>query len=185
MKTMTQVKQPVDCIDAEIGAFCSFVRQGGEVEAEGLERRVRRSQALVFLYVEGVLASVAGLKRPTVAYRDRVFRQAQASEAASRFKLELGWVFVPPEHRRKGYSRVVASAAMTQTDGAPAFATTRADNTAMQRTLEHLGFARLGDSWTSNRGEQELVLYVTPPNQRLHPMAAGTDAERLRVSRRR
>jgi GNAT superfamily N-acetyltransferase len=169
-RVAAKVKQPLGCTDAEIAAFCCFVRQGGEVEPEGLEDRARRARALVFLYVDSVLVGVAALKRPTAAYRDCVFRNAGVSQKASPFRFELGWVFVPPEHRGRGYSRVIAGAAMSQTDGALAFATTRADNTLMQKTLKHLGFARLGGSWKSKRGEHELVLYIVPPNNRLRSL---------------
>jgi len=51
---------------------------------------------------------------------------------------------------------------MTRAEGASVFATTRLENRAMRRTLEHLGFALLGEPWTSKRGEHRLVLYTTP-----------------------
>jgi RimJ/RimL family protein N-acetyltransferase len=120
---------------------------------------------LVFLYVDRVLVGVAALKRPTATHRDSAFRGAGSPADASAFRLELGWAFVPLEYRRKGYSRVLASAAMSQADGAPAFATTRADNTAMKTTLEHLGFAQLGRAWKSKRGVHKLVLYVALSNK--------------------
>jgi RimJ/RimL family protein N-acetyltransferase len=162
MPTMvTEAKQPVDCTDAEIAAFCCLVRRGGEVEFQGLEKRARRARVLVFLYVDRVLVGIAAVKRPGAAYRDGVFRSAGVSERASSFELELGWVFVPLEYRGKHYSLVAAQAAMSRANDAEVFATTRADNVAMQRTLQRAGFRRLGDSWTSKRGDNQLVLYVT------------------------
>lgn len=78
MVTMSpEIKQPSLCTDAEIAAFCCFVRQGDEVEPEGLEGRVRRrGVALVFLWVDRVLVGVGALKRPDKGYRDGTFRSA-------------------------------------------------------------------------------------------------------------
>lgn len=163
-RVVAETKQPLGCSDAEIVAFCCFVRQGGEVEPAGLEGRVRTARSLVFLYVDSVLVAVAAMKRPGATYRADKFHAAGKPREASRYSHELGWVFVLPEHRGKRYSHVVASAAMSQADGAPVFATTRADNAAMQKTLKHLGFARLGDTWKSGRGDYKLALFVVPLN---------------------
>ena len=156
------VKKPALCSKEELDEFCRLVRQGGEVGADGLKDRVQRARALVFLRLDGELAGVAGLKEPSPVYRDGVFRKALVPATSKVFRLELGWVFVPPAHRRKGYSLVLSGAAISQSDRAPTFATTRLDNVAMQRTLEHVGLRRLGESWQSGRGARPwLVLYVT------------------------
>jgi hypothetical protein len=139
-----------------------MVRMGGEVEENDLEARVRRARALVFFSVDSDLVGVGALKLPFKAYRDGVFRKAGVPDAASAYDQELGWVFVLPAHQGKGYSRVVSAAIMSQSLRKPTFATTRLDNVPMQRTLEHLAFRRLGDSWRSDRGKRpRLVLYVS------------------------
>ncbi len=162
-RVIAEAKSPLGCSDAEIAAFCCYVRQGDEVESRGLEDRARAARALVFLYVDRVLVGVAALKRPTATYRDGKFRAAGVSALKSTYSLELGWVFVPPDHRGRHYSRVLVSAVMSQADNAPLFATTRSDNPAMQRSLENVGFARAGKAWKSKRGDYELVLYLAPP----------------------
>jgi hypothetical protein len=92
-----ETKSPAGCSDAEIAAFCCYVRQGDEVESAGLEDRARSARALVFLYVDRALVGVAALKRPTATYRDGKFTAAGVSAMKSRYALELGWVFVPPD----------------------------------------------------------------------------------------
>lgn len=156
------VTKPALCSKAELDEFCKFVRQGDEVETQGLEARVKRAKALVFLRVDGELVGVAALKEPLRTYRDGVFRKALVPDSSKGFRFELGWVFVPPAHRRKGYSRVLSAAAINQCERTPTFATTRLDNVPMQRVLEQIGFRRVGDSWQSDRGNKPwLVLYVT------------------------
>jgi GNAT superfamily N-acetyltransferase len=160
------VKAPCDCTGTELAAFCRLVRQGGEVDSGGLEARVRTAASLSFVHVDGSLAGVAALKRPVSTYRDGVFLNAGATRSAVPFAFELGWVFVPSEHRNRGYSKVVANGALVQSGGVPTFATSREDNNAMARTLRHLGFDRYGKSWKSSRGEFNLVLYVQPQGAR-------------------
>jgi GNAT superfamily N-acetyltransferase len=156
------ITKPAFCSKVDLQEFCKLVRQGDEVEAQGLEARVKRAKALVFLRVDGELVGVAALKEPAQTYRDGVFRKAVVPGASTVFWFELGWVFVSPAHRRKGYSRVLSGAAISQSDREPLFATTRLDNVAMQKVLEDLGLRRLGESWQSDRGAKPwLVLYVT------------------------
>lgn len=156
------ITKPALCSKVDLQEFCKLVRQGDEVEAQGLEARVKRAKALVFLRVDGELVGVAALKEPALTYRDGVFRKALVPAPSTIFRFELGWVFVLPAHRRKGYSRVLSGAAISQSDREPIFATTRLDNVAMQKALEDLGLRRLGDSWQSDRGANPwLVLYVT------------------------
>lgn len=156
-----QIAEPGICTEAELEAFCELVNQGEEVAVQGLQARVKKAKALVFLRGNGQLVGVAGLKCPEKSYRNKVFRNAGVANAATAFDLELGWVFVPKANRGKGYSKVLSAAALTQNDGQATFATTRADNVPMQRTIEYLGFRRLGDSWLSTRDQgARLVLYV-------------------------
>lgn len=155
------IREPGRLSAAELRQFCEFVRRGDEVQSRGLEARVKNAKALVLLQVDSELVGIAAIKQPLKTYRDGVFRMAGVSEAAEAFHLELGWVYVPPEHRRQGYSRVLSVAAMSQAERQPTFATTRLDNLAMHRTLENLGFRRLGDSWRSDRGKKpRLALYT-------------------------
>jgi GNAT superfamily N-acetyltransferase len=170
MDTSREVKSRVDpvivkpelCSPAELAAFRTLVQQGDEVQRRGLLNRVKTARALVFLKLEGSVVGIAALKEPATTYRHGVFRKAGVPEPAKPCALELGWVYVLPNHRAKKYSLVLSEAALSHANGKPTFATTPLDNVAMQKTLEHLGFRRLGDSWPSYRGKRpRLVLYVT------------------------
>jgi len=161
-----QIVAPDRCTDSEVAAFCKLVRQGEEVSSQGLEGRVKTARSLVFLYVARQLAGLAALKRPLQTYRNGVFKKARVPDLGPTFDLELGWVFVASEHRGRGYSTVLSAAALSQRGGEGPFATTRADNIAMQKTLEHLGFRRVGDSWPSKQNRRaRLLLYVASPNR--------------------
>src|SRR2546422_6603719 len=106
-RVKTEIRQARRCTDAEIAAFCCFVRQGDEVDPRGLEGRVRqRGKALVFLYVDNVLVGVGALKKPDKRYRDDVFLSAGVPKESSAFDLELGWVSVPEERSEEHTSEL-------------------------------------------------------------------------------
>jgi RimJ/RimL family protein N-acetyltransferase len=160
-KVVPEIKQPLSCSDAELAAFCCFVRRGDEVDPQGLEDRVRRiGLTLVFLWVDGVLVGVGAVKKRDKGYVTDKFRSAGVPKEAADFSMELGWIYVDEQYRGKGYSRVIAAAGVSQANQSSLFATTKAKNKAMQRTLEGLDFSQLGKSWKSQRGHYELLLYV-------------------------
>ena len=157
---VTKVKQPRECTEAELGSFCTLVREGEEVAPATLDDLVRAAEALAFLEHGGAVVGVAGLKKPNIGYKERVFKAAGLAAQARRYALELGWVFVAAAHRGNGLSRELAEAAMSRAGSAAVFATTRVDNVPMQRTLERIGFARGGSPWRSRRGAHQLALYL-------------------------
>ncbi|WP_423455943.1 hypothetical protein [Ottowia sp. VDI28] len=64
--------------------FEALVLEGGEVDPEGLDGRVRRAAALAFLIDEGAIQGVAGLKEPSAGYRAKVAKGSQESVPADR-----------------------------------------------------------------------------------------------------
>ena len=157
-----RIVDPTICSTDEISTFCGLVYQGEEVQKEGLEGRVKKAKALVLLRANDDLVGVAGLKVPAQSYRDRVLRSAGVRSAVPTFTFELGWVFVSEAHRGRGYAMVLSAAALTQNSRQATFATTRADNMAMQSALKHLGFHRFGDSWQSTQTTHaKLVLFIS------------------------
>jgi len=154
------VKFPGDCSNDEIEAFVALVREGGEVSMQGLPERVCRSIALVFARVDSFMIGVAALKRPQLSYRRRVSTGSGAQLPTEEFPYELGWVYVAPESRGKGLSLSLSQAALSKSEGAGVFATSRTDNIAMHRSLAKLGFVSVGNPFASERGKHSLQVLV-------------------------
>lgn len=154
------VKSPRACSNVEIGAFVAFIRAGGEVSIQGLVERVRGAVALVFAHIEGLLVGVAALKQSQASYRRRVSSKSGVPLPATAFPYELGWVYVSPNARRKGFSLLLSQAALASSSGAGVFATSRTDNVAMHRSLGKLGFEPTGNAFTSGRGKHSLQVFV-------------------------
>lgn len=154
------VKKPIECSATELLDFAAFVLASGEVTSVGLDARIRRAEALVFLVQNGCLKGITAVKNPEHNYKNRVFQKAQASVQANEFPFELGWVFVLPSSRGIGYSKKLVQAALAATLGRAIFATSRSDNVAMHNVLIAHGFIRHGREYSSSRGNQNLVLFI-------------------------
>ena len=152
-------KRPADCADAELRAFCDLVKLGDEVDPHGLEGRVRSAWLLAFGSVDGRLAAVAGIKRPNENYRASVFRKSESKLAPKDFPVELGWLMVGEQFRRKGYGRRVTDGLLGSL-GQNVYTTSRSTNEPMHGLLAAYGFRLAGNPWRSERGPYDLVLHV-------------------------
>src|SRR5437016_2499558 len=103
----TVAQAPTATRDKDLEAFGDLVREGGEVDPDGLPERIMRAHVLAFAYMEGDLAGVGALKRPNATYRKSVFLKAGATQRPTDFPFEMGWVYVTPAHRRKGISAAI------------------------------------------------------------------------------
>src|SRR5680860_467766 len=154
------VKLPSECSATELQDFAALVLAGDEVEAVGLEARIKKAEALIFLTQDDCLKGIAAVKNPDSSYKICVFKKAQASVQPNEFPFELGWVFVLSSSRGAGFSRKLVKAALPTTCGRAIFATSRSDNAPMHKTLKAHGFSCYGKAYASIRGNQELVLFV-------------------------
>jgi GNAT superfamily N-acetyltransferase len=155
-----EVKPPAQCAREELAAFEALVSAGGEVRAEGLLERLRRSLWLAFaIQPGGELAGTAALKRPEAAYRDRIWHRAGFDLPPPEDCLELGWFHVLPAHRRRGLGHRLMQSLLPRA-GRPVFATTRESHAFVRRSLEGYGFKLLGAPYGSERGDYRLALYL-------------------------
>lgn len=155
------LRDPGHCSDWELERFEELVRQGGEVQPQGLIGRIRQAAVLTFAFHEDRLVAVAALKKPADGYRVGIFQKAGIAQLTSG-ALELGWVFVLPESRGQGLAGTVVAEALVASGAEDVFATTRADNHAMRKVLEGQRFVPTGQAYKSVRGGYGLSLFVRP-----------------------
>jgi predicted GNAT family N-acyltransferase len=151
---------PGKCTPDEIDAFVALVQVGGEVQAAGLAERIVQAHSLIFLKEDNQLLGVAALKHPEANYRFGVFEKAQIKANPLDYPLELGWVYVPPAGRGRGLSHSLVQTAVNQAKGLGLFATSRADNSAMHKSILAALFARQGNEYLSKRGDYSLLLFT-------------------------
>jgi GNAT superfamily N-acetyltransferase len=164
--TRILVRKPSECFETELGLFEASVRKGGEVTGTGLRERIKRAKWLVFLYErDNVLAGVAALKKPNVGYKERVFKKANSQEDSKGFTYEAGWIFVEEQFRGRKYSRLLLEEVLKLAGDKRIYATTRQNNTAMQRTNLHCGLVQSGHPYPSGQGDYDLMLYTSHSTQ--------------------
>ena len=157
--------EPATFSPAEIDDFVALVLAGGEVSTRGLKERVTAAPQIAFLRENDCLLGVAGLKVPSTRHREAVERGSEVQLSAGSFPFELGWVFILPSARNRKLSHPLCLPLVSAANGCGIFATSRAGNVGMHRTLVNLGFVRSGSEWPSRMTDENLALFVRPsPN---------------------
>jgi RimJ/RimL family protein N-acetyltransferase len=157
------IKKPKVCAKAEIDAFETLVRSGGQTLVHGLRQGISRAQKLGFYFKKGALAGVAALKNPGQKRVHSLFRRAGVPQLANFFKNELGYASVLPEYRKNGVCTGLFKKLLKFSKGKTVYATTRDKNARMIKILKKLGFKRLGKRFPSLYGPHWIHLFVLLP----------------------
>lgn len=146
---MLIVKKPSHCTPEELIFFGGSVLLGGQVERDGLERRILAAKSLIFLMQESTLVGVAAVKNPDKSYNEFLEKEFKCKLPTH----EFGWVFLKPDYRGLGLCSKLCSVK------GPMFATARSSNTAMRKVLVAQGFKSKGE-YPSCRDRQPITLFV-------------------------
>ena len=163
MGEAVQLNRPIACSEDQRRQFARLVRLGFGGSDAGLPRRIRAASLLALYYArDGTLTAIAAIKAPGEQYRRDVFERASAGVDSAAYRLELGWVFVAPEHRGKRLAGDLCRRLIGSMPEAPVFAPTRPDNRPMIAILLGLGFGRAGRPYLHRRRAEELALFLRP-----------------------
>ncbi|NJM31259.1 MAG: GNAT family N-acetyltransferase [Rhizobiales bacterium] len=127
-----------------------MVKSGSEVDEHGLHWLMKQAKRLAMHFDKGTHVATAGIKIPRDSYRKKVFDGANAELSPQIFRYELGWVVVAESHRRRGLSRLVVEAALSEFGNCALFATSEVSNTHMHRTLSKFNFSATGTARKSS-----------------------------------
>ena len=159
--TIKAVK-PTDMPPGEKAAFIDFVLKAGEVDEATLPVLVDRAVALVAIHDGETLIGTAAVKHPSPGYRTGNFKKAGHEKLADAHPLELGWVHVHVDHRKKNHGRALVSEAMMHTGGQGIYATTKHDG--MRKILPESGFVAVGRDFPSAlKPDEKLSLFACAP----------------------
>jgi GNAT superfamily N-acetyltransferase len=150
---------PSDCTAQVLADFENLVIAGGAVNPEGLTQRIRNASRLLFLRTpDDQLIGAGALKHPRPAYRNKVFADAQATELADKYPVELGWVVVAKSYQGRRLSTRIVGELLPFAKNENIFATTRADERVLSFAFD-CGFKINGKPFPSGNG-YDLVLYL-------------------------
>lgn len=159
-KTKSILKKPLECRENELDNFVSLVILGDQVNEHGLKQRIKRAELLGFWYEKNVLVGTTGLKRPYRSYKEKVFKEADFSQTSNKYNLEIGWVFVKKEHRKKQIGANLVQEINEVCKDQNVFATTRINNTAMQKILKRNGFRKVGHQYEGTKEGEFVELFI-------------------------
>ena len=153
------LRRPDECTNGELREFERLVREGFDGSDDSLVSRIGVARCLAYQRaLDGRVVAVAGLKRPSKEHTAWVFAEAGAELPPADCGVELGWVYVVPEHQRNRIASKLCRELMKRSPGSCVYATTRPDNVPMIQILLALGFARIGRPFV--RRAEELALFV-------------------------
>ncbi|MDX1644517.1 MAG: GNAT family N-acetyltransferase [Thermoanaerobaculia bacterium] len=155
------VKRPGLSSEEELREFERLVREGFGGSDDGLPARIRRAHRLaIHRSSANEPIAIAGLKSPDEDYRSDLFERSETAASATDYLLELGWVYVLPEHRGRRLGERLCRRLVNEPPTGGLFATTRPDNEPMIRILRALGFIRTGRPFCHPRRDEELALFL-------------------------
>jgi hypothetical protein len=149
---------------ADRALFFETLLKSGEVTRDGLEDRIARAHALAFVYAEVDVAAIGAIKQPGDGYRRDKFHQSHSPASANDYPVELGYVYVDPQFRGHGLSRIVGDSLRPFFADQGCFATSKQSRHFMHRTLTALGFMQSGDAFPSQLENENLLLFLRPPH---------------------
>jgi GNAT superfamily N-acetyltransferase len=162
MMFQVYARKPKDATKIECETMVRLVVEGGAVTEERVRDGIPRAEALVFCATGATVVGVAALKVPKPDYRTGLAGPGKAGVPLEegRYPLELGYVAVDLEWRRRCIGPFLCSQVVFLAGDRGLFATT--GNDAMRaHVLPKLAFVDHGKSW---QGKNEpLYLMVRAP----------------------
>ena len=139
--------------------IAELIAAGNEVDMNIAVNNLKRAPLVIYATNrDNDPIGVVVLKDPNSSYRESVFIKS-GSENNGKYRYEVGYVYVVPSYRSTGASvRLIRELGRRLT--MPVFATTRENNTTMNKILQYGGFSQSGDTYPSQRGDYNLILWT-------------------------
>lgn len=154
------VKPSSECDEFEIDQFVSLVTEGGSIFSEGLRDRVRTACLLSFLYSPNKeLIGCMGLKRPSEGYLEDL--EEYTKVPIRRYTcIEIGWLFIKPEHRHKGLSTTLRESILNKAKSESIFTVVEETAIKIPEILARYGFIKMGCAYKSSISGKRLQLFI-------------------------
>ena len=136
-----------------------LIAQGGEIAPEYINAGIDRSHMVAIAIANDQVVAVTAAKNPNPSYRNRVFAAAGVANLENQYPLESGYSYTNPAWRNSNISAQLHRKLFAAID-TPMFATVREQNRVALLGLQRLGFRPIGNTFTSPRGNYEIVLLV-------------------------
>lgn len=134
----TECVGPAECDDGKLAAIAAIISPNGK-HAQIVDE-LRKSFRIGTTSYKGDIVAAAVLKKPKPAARVKLFEQASADADPKRFKTQLDWISLHPEHHGKGALAKLVPKLLSEVKGMPLFAVIARDDDLQKQILERLKF---------------------------------------------
>ena len=156
--TQYNVSSPNEIAPEILQQLSQLIATGSEVDMSMVSRNLANANSIGYAIDNGKPVGVIVLKNPVSSYRQKVFQNAGVPELQQTYQLELGYVYVEPEYRGMVSARLLRL--MNRSITAPIFATTRENNTTINKILQFGGYQLTGEPFASDRGTYKILLWI-------------------------
>lgn len=139
------IKKPIDCSKEELELFMNLVLEGGQVDPDGLEERIKNCRLLGFYFNDKKeLVGVSALKSKTSNSVKAIKAKAKVTDKIIP-EVELGYSVTKKEFRGQGINKIINDKLLEEAKDEKIYATT--DNDTMRKYLSEKGFIKKGSSF--------------------------------------
>ena len=149
--------RPIDCPKSSMDIFFDMHRQNGEVTLANLRRGVPGVELLFFCGTEDTVMGVGAIRFANKAYHRHLFERAGVPGMFNPWSVEACWLYVRPEHRRKGVWRNIQQTRMNYLRDRPCHTVRRVENRFAAGNNE---YEEAGEPFYSDTSTDKLRLLV-------------------------
>jgi predicted GNAT family N-acyltransferase len=147
---------PGDLVDGDHNTCIAIIKRGHAVNPESADDELGRSEVIAIARKGADIVGVGAIKRVRTGYASTIASSRKSGSSFDPNTLELGYVAVDAQHRKRGLSHRIVAELLSKHPGR-LFATT--SNDGMKKTLAGAGFVRKGREWRGQNHNQ-LSLWI-------------------------
>ncbi|WP_404339847.1 GNAT family N-acetyltransferase [Sphingomonas sp. MMS12-HWE2-04] len=105
-----------------------------------MRKDLKAAFRLGFATYKGDLIAVSGLRKPRTPARARLFAMADTTADPKQYKVQLDWIYLHPDHRKKGVLTKLLKHLLAEVGSNPLFALARSDDELALEVLDQYKF---------------------------------------------
>ncbi|EFK57594.1 hypothetical protein [Sphingobacterium spiritivorum] len=138
----------------EINIFKNILINANEVSEVTFDGLIEKNPKLLIVGNIKEPLGIAALKNPNKTYKEKVFRLSGTEKDSKEYRFELGWVV----SLEKGNGNKIVELISNSENNI--YSTVREKNQKMISLLKKYGFSQAGNSYKSERGDYQILLFV-------------------------
>jgi hypothetical protein len=133
---------PGDAAPETVAAIVAAMAKDEDVGALG--SAIAGAFRIAFTTYKGAVVAVSGLRKPRLPVRTQLFAQAGTAADPKKYKVQLDWIYLHPDHHKKGRLTKLLDKLLAEAGKQPLFALVRSDDELAVAVLAQYKFSPTG-----------------------------------------